>query len=44
MKALNKTFGQLHGISSLANMASFLAVLFHGLYIGNNNPGIKSVL
>ena len=44
MKALNKTFARLHGVSSLANMTSFIALLFHGLYIGNNNPGIKNIL
>lgn len=42
MKALNKTFAQLHGVSSLANLTAFLAVLFHGLYIGNVGAGIKS--
>lgn len=35
MKALNKTFGSLHGISSLLNLASVLALGFHGLWIGN---------
>ncbi|KAH9911434.1 uncharacterized protein BXZ73DRAFT_57016 [Epithele typhae] len=43
MKALNKTFAQLHGVSSLANMATFFAVLFHGLYIGNHGAGIKNI-
>ncbi|KAI0757289.1 hypothetical protein C8Q80DRAFT_91354 [Daedaleopsis nitida] len=43
MKALNKTFAQLHGASSLANLTAFLAVLFHGLYIGNVGAGIKSI-
>lgn len=42
MKALNKIFAQLHGISSLANLTAFSALLFHGLYIGNANPGIKN--
>ncbi|KAI0639108.1 hypothetical protein C8Q77DRAFT_36831 [Trametes polyzona] len=44
MKALNKTFAQLHGVSSLANLTAFLALLFHGLWIGNTGAGIKSVL
>ncbi|OSD05923.1 hypothetical protein PYCCODRAFT_1431742 [Trametes coccinea BRFM310] len=44
MKALNKLFAQLHGISSLANLTAFLALLFHGLWIGNTGAGIKSVL
>ncbi|KAI0662536.1 hypothetical protein C8Q70DRAFT_1051167 [Cubamyces menziesii] len=43
MKALNKTFAQLHGISSLANLTAFLALLFHGLWIGNTDAGIKNV-
>ncbi|KAH9853085.1 hypothetical protein C2E23DRAFT_823195 [Lenzites betulinus] len=44
MKALNKTFAKLHGVSSLANMTAFLALLFHGLWIGNHGTGIKSIL
>ncbi|KAI0374472.1 hypothetical protein BV20DRAFT_1011539 [Pilatotrama ljubarskyi] len=43
MKALNKTFSQLHGISSLANLTAFLALLFHGLWIGNAGAGIKGI-
>ncbi|KAI0359078.1 hypothetical protein OH77DRAFT_1420628 [Trametes cingulata] len=43
MKALNKTFAQLHGISSLANLTAFLGLLFHGLWIGNTGAGIKSI-
>ncbi|KAK7694322.1 hypothetical protein QCA50_001504 [Cerrena zonata] len=35
MKAINKKFAQLHGISSLANLFSFFAVAFHGLWIAN---------
>jgi hypothetical protein len=35
MKALNAKFGSLHGISSLANMAAVIALVFHGLWIGN---------
>ena len=34
MKALNKTFGQLHGLSSLVNLGSVFALIFHGLWIG----------
>ncbi|RPD81691.1 hypothetical protein L226DRAFT_527955 [Lentinus tigrinus ALCF2SS1-7] len=43
MKALNKLFAQLHGISSLANLTAFLALVFHGLWIGNVGAGIKSI-
>ncbi|KAI0768584.1 hypothetical protein BD413DRAFT_563167 [Trametes elegans] len=43
MKALNKTFAKLHGISSLANLTAFLALLFHGLWIGNVGAGIKTL-
>lgn len=35
MKALNRRFGMLHGISSLANLAAVIALGFHGLWIGN---------
>jgi len=35
MKALNKKFGSLHGISSLANLFAVLALGFHGLWLGN---------
>lgn len=35
MKALNKRFGALHGISSLLNLGAVLALGFHGLWIGN---------
>ncbi|KAF7310604.1 DUF4149 domain-containing protein [Mycena chlorophos] len=35
MKALNKRFGMLHGISSLANLGSVIALTFHGLWIGS---------
>lgn len=35
MKALNKKFGALHGISSLLNLGSVLALGFHGLWLGN---------
>ncbi|KAH9487073.1 Transmembrane protein 205 [Psilocybe cubensis] len=39
MKALNRRFGSLHGISSLANLGAVLALGFHGLWIGN--AGVK---
>ncbi|KAI0080003.1 hypothetical protein K474DRAFT_1638322 [Panus rudis PR-1116 ss-1] len=39
MKALNKKFAQLHGISSLANLTSFIALAFHGLWIANKGIG-----
>jgi len=35
MKALNARFGQLHGISSLANLGAVIALGFHGLWIGS---------
>jgi hypothetical protein len=35
MKALNRQFGSLHGISSLFNLASVIALGIHGLWIGN---------
>jgi len=35
MKALNAKFARTHGYSSLANLVSFLALVFHGLWIGN---------
>ncbi|KAI0029990.1 hypothetical protein K488DRAFT_55175 [Vararia minispora EC-137] len=34
MKALNRTFGQLHGWSSLLNLGVVIALGFHGLWIG----------
>ncbi|KAJ3736876.1 hypothetical protein DFJ43DRAFT_988159 [Lentinula guzmanii] len=39
MKALNRRFGSLHGISSLLNLSAVLAIGFHGLWIGN--AGVK---
>jgi len=39
IKALNRRFGALHGISSLANLAAVLALGFHGLWIGS--AGVK---
>ncbi|KAF4623460.1 hypothetical protein D9613_001682 [Agrocybe pediades] len=39
MKALNRRFGALHGISSLANLAAIIALIFHGLWIGD--AGVK---
>ncbi|KAI1797592.1 hypothetical protein LXA43DRAFT_877191 [Ganoderma leucocontextum] len=44
MKTLNKAFAQLHGLSSLANLTAFIALAFHGLYIGNIGAGIKNIL
>ncbi|KAB5592628.1 COP9 signalosome complex subunit 6 [Ceratobasidium theobromae] len=35
MKELNKKFGALHGISSLANLFSFFCLLAHGIQIGS---------
>jgi len=35
MKILNGRFGMLHGMSSLANLFVIIALLFHGLWIGN---------
>ncbi|KAK7468665.1 hypothetical protein VKT23_003169 [Stygiomarasmius scandens] len=35
MKALNRRFGSLHGISSLANLWAVIGLIFHGLWIGN---------
>jgi len=39
MKAFNRKFGMLHGISSLLNLIAFIVLLFHGLWIGN--VGVK---
>jgi hypothetical protein len=39
MKTLNRRFAMLHGISSLANLSAVIALLFHGLWIGN--AGVK---
>ena len=39
MKALNKRFGTLHGLSSLTNLFAVIALLFHGLWIANVGPG-----
>jgi hypothetical protein len=36
MKALNKTFGMLHGVSSLLNLGAVFALLFHGLVRNTN--------
>ncbi|KAI0067948.1 hypothetical protein BV25DRAFT_1794158 [Artomyces pyxidatus] len=35
MKALNSKFARLHGYSSLANLGAFIALTFHGLWLGN---------
>ncbi|KAL0950769.1 hypothetical protein HGRIS_007536 [Hohenbuehelia grisea] len=39
MKALNRRFGMLHGISSLANLFAIIALGFHGLWIAH--AGVK---
>lgn len=39
MKALNRRFGSLHGISSLLNLWAVIAIGLHGLWIGN--AGVK---
>jgi len=36
LKALNRQFAMLHGVSSLANLFSIIALLFHGLWIGTH--------
>ncbi|KAG9078867.1 hypothetical protein FS749_009078 [Ceratobasidium sp. UAMH 11750] len=40
MKALNKQFGVLHGISSLVNLLSFLCMLSHGVWIGSRSTAL----
>jgi len=35
MKALNKRFGMLHGVSYLLSMTAVVALTFHGLWLGN---------
>ncbi|KAJ8454083.1 hypothetical protein ONZ45_g19442 [Pleurotus djamor] len=39
MKALNRHFGMLHGVSSLFNLFAIFALGFHGLWIAN--VGVK---
>jgi hypothetical protein len=39
MKALNKEFIKLHGISFLGNFSSLVALALHGVWIGN--AGVK---
>jgi Domain of unknown function (DUF4149) len=39
MKKLNAKFARLHGYSSLANLTAFLALVFHGLWIGSYGIG-----
>jgi len=39
MKALNSKFSQLHGWSSLANLAANIALIFHGLWIASHGLG-----
>lgn len=41
MKALNKRFGMLHGISSMLSLGAVIALGFHGLWLGN--VGLKSI-
>jgi len=36
MKTLNAKFARVHGYSSLANMVAFLALVYHGLWIGSH--------
>ncbi|CAE6474136.1 unnamed protein product [Rhizoctonia solani] len=40
MKALNKQFGALHGVSSLLNLCSLLCLAAHGVYIGNSTHAL----
>ena len=35
MTALNKRFGQVHGISSLLNLATFVATIVYGFHLGD---------
>ncbi|KAF8815270.1 hypothetical protein BYT27DRAFT_7304394 [Phlegmacium glaucopus] len=35
MRSLNRHFGTLHGINSLANLGAVIALGFHGIWIGN---------
>ncbi|KAF8225829.1 hypothetical protein L208DRAFT_1304846 [Tricholoma matsutake] len=39
MQGLNRRFGMLHGVSSLANLGAVIALGFHGLWIGH--AGVK---
>jgi len=39
MKKLNAKFMRLHGYSSLANLMAFIALVFHGLWIGSYGIG-----
>lgn len=39
MKKLNAKFARLHGYSSLANLIAFLALVFHGLWVGSYGIG-----
>ncbi|KAI0702429.1 hypothetical protein BC835DRAFT_1404281 [Cytidiella melzeri] len=39
MRALNSTFAQLHGISSLLNLGAIILMAFHGLWIANKGVG-----
>ncbi|CAE6468636.1 unnamed protein product [Rhizoctonia solani] len=40
MKALNKQFGALHGISSLLNLFSLFCLAVHGVCIGNSTHAL----
>ena len=40
MKALNKQFGALHGISSLINLFSFFCLVAHGVWIGSRGNAL----
>ncbi|KZT06323.1 uncharacterized protein LAESUDRAFT_726152 [Laetiporus sulphureus 93-53] len=40
MKSLNSTFSMLHGVSSFANLFALMALLFHGLWLGNFGSGL----
>lgn len=40
MKALNRQFGALHGISSLINLLSFLCLFAHGVWIGSRTAAL----
>jgi hypothetical protein len=33
MLALNKKFGRVHGVSSLINMAAFIATIYYGVVL-----------
>ena len=39
MKTLNRRFAQAHGWSSMFNLDSVIALIFHGLWIGKYGLG-----